>query len=188
MDLWPNLYIIDANLQFPHCSGGACVFRSGAVRGRSRRCKFHHLQYVSSGIIPMWSAILMLQRYWSLNFAFVLCLCVGVFSCSADRAATLSPTHPSFPRLLLHPPPPSLRPRPAPSQTSPHLWPHRRFLWRQLEPIVGVRRQVGPGTSSREAIHWEEEQAEEQEDKATPAQTLGHHLLLWVQGKPSVTE
>lgn len=182
-DLWP--IINTADLFFPRCSGGACVFGSGAVRGRSRRCKFHHTHYVSSGIFYTWSTAHMLQLYWSLSDALMFCLCVIVLSCPADQAATPSPTRPSFLRHLPRPPP-FLMPRLVLSQTSPYLWPHKQFPWQQ--PIVELPWQVEEGTPSREAMHWEEEVEQVAEDKATRAQTLGPHLLLWVQNETSVTE
>lgn len=118
--------------------------------------------------------------HWAAHWRSV---CVSSsFSCSADQAATPSPTRPSFPRHLPRPPPPFLMPRLVLSQTSPYLWPHKQFPWQRLESVVELPRQVEGGTSSREAMHWEEvEQVAEEEDKATRAQTLGHHLLLWVQ-------
>lgn len=172
--LWP--IISTADLLFPR-SGGACVFGSGAVHGRSRRCKFHHTHHVSSGILYTWSTAHMLQLYWSLSDALMFCLCVIVLSRPADPAATPSPTRPSFLRRLPRPPP-FLTPRLVLSQTSPYLWPHKQFPWQQ--PIVELRRQAEEGTSSREAMHWEEEveRVAEEEDKATRAQTLGPHLLL----------
>lgn len=77
-------------------------------------------------------------------------VCVHIFSCPVDQAATLSPTRPSTPRPPPAPPPPTTRPRPALSQTSPALWPRSRFLWQQEEPIAGQLQQVERATSFKE--------------------------------------